>query len=151
MNSFQTITIVIALTILVAVLGYLGYLMSYGKNKQVIEFPTKNNLCPDKWNIDEDGRCVMPTRYNRSEFLTEELRQPDAGWRVKCGTDSTVVDYVTGVCVDSNGNPTLIHPYSIDPLHNSWTSDMKSSICAKKEWANKHNILWDGVSNYTKC
>lgn len=35
---------------------------------------------------------------------------------------------------------------SVDFSNAHWTN-----ICDKKKWANKFNINWDGVSNYTKC
>jgi hypothetical protein len=32
-----------------------------------------------------------------------------------------------------------------------WSSGGKISVCAQKDWANKYNIMWDGVSNYNSC
>lgn len=144
MNSFQTITIVIALILLVIILGYLGYMMSYyGKGNKIVEFPTKQNICPDRWKVNLDGHCVVPlsTEPNYKSFAAAGLT-PATAWTVDCSSTTQLA---------SDGCSDVQTPISFDPLHTSWTAGGKTSICTKKEWANKNGILWDGVSNYTKC
>ena len=144
MNSFQTITIVIALILLVIILGYLGYMMSYyGKGNKIVEFPTKQNICPDRWTVNSVGHCVVPssTAPNSKLFASADMDPSDA-WTVDC---SGTTQLASVVCSDNQT------PISFDPLHTSWTAGGKTSICTKKDWANKNGILWDGVSNYTKC
>jgi hypothetical protein len=39
----------------------------------------------------------------------------------------------------------------IDFGNNGWERNGKSKLCNQKDWANKNDIQWDGVSNYNGC
>lgn len=172
MNSFQTITLVIAVVLLILILTYLGVKMSsYGKNKNIIEFPVRHNICPDRWGFD-GTECNAPASdgpnykmLSRSEFpkgstLTCNDPSITTGFDANCIGNYSPYTWAAGSCsnniIDNQADcetviPRVVDYSSFNPLSEDWTSQGKSAICAKKEWANTSGILWDGVSNYTKC
>lgn len=176
MNSFQTITLVIAVVLLILILTYLGVKMSsYGKNKNIIEFPVRHNICPDRWGFDGTG-CIPPgsdkpnhVLLSRSEFpkgSTLTCNDPSITDMANCTGNYPPYTWTAGSggaaascsndLIDNQVDcetviPRVVDYSSFNPLSEEWIRGGKSAICAKKEWANTSGILWDGVSNYTKC
>ncbi len=125
METFYLIVLGIAIVVLILILTFVGLLMQTGKKNVV--YPPIANTCPDGWTVDSDGSCNIPTTgsSNMNGKLQSDLE--------------TSLSLVTAT---SN---------KFDPNHAGWTSSGKTAICAQKKWANKNNILWDGVSNYNSC
>lgn len=65
------------------------------------------------------------------------------------------VDSSNGCIPNSVNLGTLSMPTTIDFDDNAWKigSDYAglSDTCAKRKWANRNKILWDGISNYNSC
>jgi len=153
MNQFHIIVMSIACVILILTLTLLGVKMSMSGNSTVT-FPPSQNNCPDKWNAqgniaDNTFACIAPimsTDPNYLEFTSENLPK---GYSGKCTGDADDVEPSLGkACTDADGP---LKNITFNPMSKDWLSDGKSDICAKKEWANKHNVAWDGYSNYNKC
>jgi hypothetical protein len=187
MNPFQTISLVIAVVLLILILAYLGIKMSsYGTNNTIIEFPVKHNICPDRWGYNGTD-CIAPQMADPNYKLLKQSDFP-LGSTTYCNdteitdisqctgsystynwspTDSSVPD--VGTCsdntitdaskcagtydnaVEDGGVLRRVDYSSFNPMSEDWTNSGKTAICAKREWANNAGILWDGVSNYTKC
>ena len=72
---------------------------------------------------------------------------PD-GWTA-VGTSCTVP---TAYASSTTGLSAPVFTVPAASAGNAGTIDLSTwAICDKKKWANKFNINWDGVSNYTKC
>lgn len=90
----------------------------------------KSSDCPDFWRSDLSGNCYFPVQKNNMIINTGTLQS-----------------------LQKTNNKA---PYSVDGISFSnknklWTSESQSAICAQREWALKHHIVWDGVSNYNQC
>jgi len=125
MDIFYVIVPSIAIIILILILTYIGIQMvnkksASGKN----EFPPQYATCPDYWQLNNEGKCVMPTTGSRNS--------------------------VTGTLSASN-TPGYNSTEGIIDFNNSGWSATGSSICKQKMWANSNNVTWDGVSNYNAC
>ena len=55
--------------------------------------------------------------------------------------------YNETIFTDVSSNPVGVIDFN-DPL---WLSTGKTGVCAKKEWCDTYDIIWDGVTNYSKC
>jgi hypothetical protein len=125
MEPFFIIVLVVAVVFLIAILTIMGVMMQ-SQNKSVVYPPTVNR-CPDYWTEDVAGTCTMSATQNRGDYSTS------------AGLSTTSAPYAT------SGT-------TFDPSNNQWsTSSGKTAICAKRDWAMRHNIVWDGVSNYNNC
>jgi hypothetical protein len=124
MELFYFIVISIAVIILIVILTYIGIMMN--KNVSVNVYPPISNTCPDTWQVDACGNCVIPTNGNN------------------LGTFSLSV-------ANSSNTPGLnVTSNSFNPTSISWSSG-KGMTCGKRLWANTYNIQWDGVTNYNAC
>jgi len=122
MDIFYIIVLSVAVMLLILILTYIGIKMVYNRNTSGNTFPPSFSPCPDYWQTDSAGHCVVPssTATNRG-----------AGTY----TSSNTPGY-------SDGN--------IDFTASAWTTN-GSSICSKRTWANSNNVVWDGITNYNGC
>lgn len=84
MEQFYVIVITTVVVLLIVILTYI-YVYVINDDDKKIKFPPTENKCPDNWEENEHGRCVIP-HIDHSNF-----GQP----------------LYTVVSVDSNGGPTL--------------------------------------------
>ena len=125
MDKFYIIVLSVATVFLILILTFMGILLrSQDKN---IAFPPTANICPDYWTLTDSSFCVIGN-VNRGDI-------PDSGFST---TDTTQTPYTT-------------FSTQFDPTNTAWNSNGMSAICNKRQWANSHNIVWDGVSNYNSC
>ena len=123
MNSFHTTVLGIAVVILILLLTVFGIIISRSSSKSI--FPPTESVCPDYWTVsDVSGTtyCTINNNMNIGDFSA-------AGVTIPKSQPST----------------------RFDTNDKAWTSTGTTSICGKKQWANSHKIVWDGVSNYTGC
>lgn len=125
MDPFYKTVVIVAIVMLILALIGLGVLMQEQDTKT--EYPPQQSACPDHWSSTSvPNQCKINT---------------DSGTALNVGnfdkTDGYSDDYMT---------------YSVDDSSNKLVT-FKSSllVCDKKKWANKYNIVWDGVSNYNQC
>lgn len=136
--GFYSIVLIIAIIILILILTYIGILMS-NKSSSNKEFPPTQNTCPDYWEVDSNNpnMCIIPSlgSKNTGDIYTtsgsNNLSSSGSGRSTTYGLDATKT--------------------TIDFSNNSWSSAGVSTTCAKKNWANIHGILWDGVANNNGC
>jgi len=125
MDIFYVIVLSIAVCLLILILTYIGIKMAYnatssGQN----EFTAQYSSCPDYWNVDSNGLCVIPasTAKNYGSIDTNNL----GSFGINSG--KTAVDF-SAACWSTSG----------------------SSVCSKKSWTTSRGISWDGISNYNGC
>ena len=129
--NFYYIVVITACIILLLLLSFIGVITN--KDRTNAAFPPNFSVCPDYWKDDGNGNCIMPTAYSWNDSTTF-LNAGDG----KLLANSSAAPYSAD---GKSFNPT-------DPL---WSSKGASSVCAQKDWAVKHNIVWDGISNYNQC
>ena len=134
MEAFYVIVLVVAVVFLLIVLTIMGVMMQ-SQNKSVVYPPTMNR-CPDYWTEDAAGTCTIPAAT---------VRRNQGDYYVSGATPSLV-------SLSTTSSPYATTATTFDPSNNLWTSSSgKTAICAKRDWVNRHNIVWDGVSNYNNC
>jgi len=122
MDIFYIIVLSVAIMLLILILTYIGIKMVYNRNSAGNTFPPSYSPCPDYWQSDSTGKCVVPNSgaLNRGDG-TYETNKPSG--------------YSDG---------------KIDFTATAWTTN-GSSICSKRTWANSNNVVWDGITNYNGC
>lgn len=128
METFYLIVLSVAIILLIIILAYIGV---YGMNeKSKSAFPPVKYDCPDYWQKNEEGECVIPTSGpNMGAFNTN-------------GDLIPTIQNIPGI--DDINKDTINFE---DP---AWSAS-GSSRCAQKKWANDNGIVWDTVSNYNQC
>ena len=152
MDIFYTIEVVVAVIIFILILTYVG-LMIAEKNvgTSLVEYPPLANSCPDNWiaktNTDNDGNekiyCEVPSMdmKNKGTILEPSSTNDNmTNAQITYGYNETIF-------TDVSSNPVGVIDFN-DPL---WLSTGKTGVCAKKEWCDTYDIIWDGVTNYSKC
>lgn len=127
METFYLIVLSVAIILLIIILAYIGV---YGMNeKSKSAFPPVKYDCPDYWQKNEEGKCVIPTSGpNMGAFNGGDFSLPPG--------------------INNNNNNNNID--AIDFEDPAWSAS-GSSRCAQKKWANDNGIVWDTVSNYNQC
>lgn len=138
MESFYVIVLVVAVVFLLMILTVMGVMMQ-SQNKSTV-YPPTMNTCPDYWTEDASGNCTRPSGSNA-------INQGDYYVAASGSTGASLRPLSTGTI----GPPYASDANTFDPANKSWTLTGKTAICAKRDWAVKHNIVWDGVSNYNNC
>lgn len=129
MDNFYTIVIFVAVVALILVLTYVGIIMSYGEGTTA--YPPQSTTCPDHWVIDEEKNCIIPKSADKNTgtmyvngLLSDPVKENTPG----INEDNTVINF----------------------SHEDWKASGRE-ICAKKDWSNKHGVVWDSISNYNDC
>lgn len=138
MDTFQIVVLVIATIVLILIFATIGILTKYSTADNV--YPPKANTCPDYWSVDNSGKCIIPDKDAKNRGY------------IYSGTSTTINltadDAETSKVYTPGYNSSSSNIDFNDP---AWSTIGKTTICAKKQWANKNNIIWDGVSNYNSC
>ena len=132
MDAFYLIVLAIATCLLIIILTYVGILMNK-KSEGAAEFPPNYSTCPDYWSVNQSDatKCVVPLTPTSSRNV------------------GSMFDNRNALKLSSANTPGLASG-SINFSHVGWSAN-GNNICAKKTWANTYGIVWDGVTNYTKC
>ena len=134
MDAFYTIVFTIAVVVLIIILTYFGITMQRSKNNDT-KFPPTLSECPDYWEFDANGLCVVPSNKKNVGSIFDNT-----------GSMTLKTDTTPGLSITDNGKK-----YSVNFNDNNWVAGGVTNVCKQKQWANKHGILWDGVSNYNSC
>ena len=131
MEQFYVIVITIAIVLLILALTYIGVFL-IGDDTAKVTFPPHSNQCPDYWEVNGDGACIIPTNG------------------INLGTAGSSVDFVKkkddGITADDT------YPFQPTDTTNPENIDFQDkTICEKKQWSNDFGVVWDGVTNYNKC
>lgn len=150
MESFYIIVLVVALVFLLMILTVMGVMMK-SQNKSTV-YPPTMNTCPDYWTEDASGNCTRPdvtNTRNQGDYYVAAKPAVDASGSKPAVAATTAS--LTPFLIGTAGPPYASDANTFDPANKSWTLTGKTAICAKRDWAVKHNIVWDGVSNYNNC
>lgn len=131
MERYYMVVLGIATVLLILILAVMGVLLTYQNSNQI--YPPTTNTCPDYWKVDVCGNCICPSMGSRNVGL---CNPSDVSF-------SCVMKPVQRVAASST--------WSFNPTDTNWASATTTSVCAKKNWANNNNIVWDGISNYNSC
>ena len=125
MDPFYKTVVIVAIVMLILALIGLGVLMQEQDTKT--EYPPQQSACPDHWSYTGVNQCKINEDSDSTELNVGNFEK----------TDGDSDDYMT---------------YSVDDGSNKLVTFKPSLlVCDKKKWANKYNIVWDGVSNYNQC
>ena len=138
LKVFYKIVIIVAIVLLILILTYVGILLAEKKltGENLVGFPPVKSSCPDNWESKVDANdnvfCVVPTANNKNVGSLLEA---------------------ASLTANSNIYETTTFPGTnvINFSDSLWAGSGKTADCAKKDWANTYDVLWDGISNYTKC
>ena len=111
METFYLIVLSVAIILLIIILAYIGV---YGMNeKSKSAFPPVKYDCPDYWQKNQDGECVIPTSGpNMGAFNGGDL----------------IPQQIDIIGINGTGD-------AIDFEHAGWSAS-GSSRCAQKKWQN---------------
>jgi hypothetical protein len=141
MEIFYTITLSVAVILLIMILAYVGLKLT---NEQIadVAYPPNSKRCPDHWQNEKEGdkyTCKVP---DKDSLNTGTLY----------GSNS-LKDSVTGApgyfAKDSSTNVSDRFDFTVD----GWAGfkSGQTSECSKRTWAIEHGVLWDGITNYNYC
>jgi len=128
MDPFYLIVLSIAAIVLIVLLTYIGIQLSK-PGVTVPVFPPTYNTCPDFWDI-QGNVCVIPSATGKN------VGNIYSGSTLNLTTENTP------------GLNTLNK--TIDFSDKDWGT-YSTFKCTQKKWANKNNILFDGITNFNGC
>ena len=140
MDTFYVIVSVIAVIILIIIFSSIGVMLKYSSTNNI--YPPTANTCPEYWNIDSSNNCIIPTSDSNNPNKGTLYRDNGIIYLTTDSTDTSGKIYTPGY--DSNSG-------TINFSDVNWSSEGKTAVCYKKEWASKNSIEWDGISNYNAC
>ena len=141
MNSFQITVLGVAVALLVIILTVVGVVLA--SNKKNMTFPPSSLPCPNYWQMNSDGKCVIPVAPKMPD-------NPDPGYK----DYYTPANTGTGDFTTYNSKPLPGYDAAsgtVNFANSGWGTSASSATCAKRDWAKKAGILWDGVTNYNGC
>jgi len=122
METFYISVISVASVLFFITLITFSFLIFRNSKNEI--YPPILNDCPDYW-INNGDTCIVPVNNINVGYDITALKDPK-------------------LTPGANGNEINFS----DP---AWATSDINVTCAKKKWANKFGILWDGVSNYNSC
>lgn len=139
MDSFYLIVLGVAALFLIIMLIFMGWMISRKQDQITTPSPSgagMASMCPDYWIINTDDTCQIPIN--------------DASANV--GSIYTAAGSLSSDFT-SNSSP-IYDAGNIKTRESDWSNYMNKGldpVCAKKMWANRWNIYWDGISNANYC
>lgn len=132
MEQFYVIVITTVVVLLIVILTYI-YVYVINDDDKKIKFPPTENKCPDNWEENEHGHCVIPDidHSNFSQIAKNDINR----------YSQQILSLGYGF-YDSSGNKTTGTPYSID-----FSGVKTCSEGGKQRFTRVLGISWDGVSN----
>lgn len=137
-NFYQIVSIV-ATVFLILLLTAVG--VSF-KQSKAIDFPPSKNSCPDYWVADHSNPDKTLCTINDLNMGLIK-KDTDGSYLMSASASDKNKAYTPGY----NAAERTVD--FTDPL---WVSAFSASgQCALKKWANKYEISWEGVSNFSSC
>lgn len=147
MEPFYLIVLAIATIMLILLLAFIGIMMKKQNTSDV--FPPVANTCPDGWTHDASNNACLFNEDNFGYDDTNQAYKLDNAYKVFDNLRDNSANIIYRVDATNAG----IKGFKIDPVNGApiWNTDGLTSLCSQKSWANKNQLLWDGVSNYNSC
>ena len=130
MDFNKTVILVLSVLLVMTLLIFGGIIRTNKKTG----FPYTQDNCPKLWNTDFKGNCINPICISNNECnslaITGDWRNSTPGY----------TKFDAGLA-------------GFNPNHEDWETygGASNSICGKKNWANEHDIDWNGISSYNSC
>ena len=135
MDPFYKTVVIVAIVMLILALIGLGVLMQEQDTKT--EYPPQQSTCPDHWSsTGVPNQCKINTDSDDKELNVGNF------------------DTTFGASGQKTLNETeqqYMSSFNNESGEKKVTFQSSLLVCDKKKWANKYNIVWDGVSNYNQC
>jgi hypothetical protein len=122
MDRFYTIVLSIAVCLLIIILTFIGIKMAYNRRSG-------------------NGKNQFPPIYSEC---------PDY-WTADSQGNCIVNSLNTPNSVITTSTPGYISQNQINFQDKGWSTMGKTRQCALKDWVNKYNVTWDGITNYNAC
>jgi hypothetical protein len=158
--SYQQIVIIIA--IFIFIITMIIFLVLIPGEPRI--YPPVMSNCPKGWKVNSNGTCNIPPKggLNLGNLYGLPIYKSLVNGNPKFSTDPKSGGTIH---TDIYGNKILAYtsrdiPAGYDTLNPqlavvdfeslNW-SRYGSTLCANRNWAIKHNIEWEGVTNYNNC
>lgn len=158
--SYQQIVIGIACFIFFITMCVFWYFTP----KLTTVYPPVMSNCPTGWKLNPDGTCNIPPKggMNLGNLNGKPVYKLTSGGITTYSTDpnsggillkdiygNTILGY-TKKDIPGGYDTSKIQTPVIDFTSQEW-GQYGSVLCANYNWATKHNIEWEGVTNYNQC
>ena len=130
MNEFNLLVLNIAGIVLIGALLVIGIMLYYASKDQ--QFPPIVSDCPTFYRLDGSNNCVLNDVYSGSG--DNPMNFPSLAKK------SSVEEN------NSTGSQDVCHNINLS-LFNTLGTTAKDIKCAKKQWADKCDVYWSGISN----
>lgn len=127
--DYYTITSVVAIILLLVILIWVWYVSSNALPSEA--FPNSKNVCPDYWRLDPSGNCIVNITVNSGKEILSGM------------PPSSVVTRTDGSKSINFSDPGWNNPIG--------TYLNVQQDCNLTAWSTANNVLWDGVSNSSRC
>lgn len=141
MDSFQITVLGVAVSLLIIILAVLGVVLTSNKKNTI--YPPSALPCPNYWQMNVDGKCVIPIASPAPQNPAPEYIDTYTSANIGTWDKSTY-----------NGKPLPglnVASGTVNFADHGWGASASSATCAKRDWAKKAGIFWDGVTNYNGC
>lgn len=147
MEPFYLIVLAIATIVLILLLTFVGLMMKKQNKSDV--FPPVANTCPDGWIHDVSNNACLFNKDNFGYDSAGKAYVSTNAFNVFNNLRDNSANIIYRVDATNGG----IKGFKLDPVNGAsiWNTGGLTSLCSQKSWANKSQILWDGVSNYNSC
>jgi hypothetical protein len=147
MEPFYLIVLAIATIVLILLLTFIGLMMKKQNTSDV--FPPVANTCPDGWTYDAVSNACLFGQDNYGYNSAGTAYVKTDAYKVFDNLRDNSANIIYRVDATNAG----IKGFKLDPVNGApiWNTGGLTSLCSQKSWANKNQLLWDGVSNYNSC
>lgn len=147
MELFYLIVLAIATIMLILLLTFIGLMMKKQNTSNV--FPPVANTCPDGWTYDATNNACLYNVNNLGYDVDGKAYNTTNAFNVF----NNLRDNSANIIFPTGARTTAIRGLKLDPINGApiWNTGGLTSLCSQKSWANKNQLLWDGVSNYNSC
>jgi len=164
MDPFYYIVLSIAVVMLILVLIFVGILMQ-SQNANAT-FPPQANMCPDFWESDASGNCIIPgvkqdtstppdftdpsgQNFGSLKFANGAMKDGDGTTALTISNIKTKYDAGTSIYGVTSASVSYVF---INPTKDTdWAKNGLTAICGQRAWCDKYGIQWDGTSNFNGC
>ena len=137
--TFYNSVAIVATVFLILLLTAIGITM---RESKVVNFPPSKNTCPDYWIADTSNPEKVVCTLNDLNMGTIK-KDTDGSYLMSASATDKTKAYTPGYDAATR---------TVDFADPLWSSAFSASgQCALKQWANKYEISWEGVSNFNQC
>lgn len=142
MEQFYVIVITTVVVLLIVTLTYI-YVYVINDDDKKIKFPPTENKCPDNWEENEHGHCVIP-HIDHSNFGQPLYAGPTLG---TLSGKNKFLRFNRGDYGFYDSNNTKITGPGVTPHSIDFSGVKTCSEGGKHHFTRVFGISWDGVSN----